>query len=109
MVAECIGLKYGPNEDVSSTTMGESGVDVKLTPQARKLYPFSIETKKQETFRLPKWIKQAKDNQLPDTNYQLFITKNRWDWLVVMDAKVWFKLFKEYTRLKNAKNSRRKC
>ena len=31
--------------------MGESGVDIKLSPKARKLIPYSIECKNKETFK----------------------------------------------------------
>ena len=33
------------DDDVRSTTMGDSGEDVLLSPAARKLFPFSIECK----------------------------------------------------------------
>ena len=34
-------------DDVRSTTMGDSGEDVLLSPAARKLFPFSVECKNQ--------------------------------------------------------------
>ena len=36
-------------DDISCAIMGESGVDIKLSPKARKLIPYSIECKNKET------------------------------------------------------------
>ena len=35
-------------DDIKSTTMGESGEDIQLSPAARKLIPYAIECKNQE-------------------------------------------------------------
>jgi hypothetical protein len=39
-------------DDVRSTTMGDSGEDVLLSPAARKLFPFSVECKNQEKLNI---------------------------------------------------------
>ena len=39
-------------DDVRSTTMGDSGEDVLLSPKARKLFPFSVECKNQEKLNI---------------------------------------------------------
>ena len=39
------------DNDIVCAIMGERGVDVKLSNKARKLIPFSIECKNQETFK----------------------------------------------------------
>ena len=39
------------------------GQDVRLVGEAKKRFPFSIECKWQESWSLPSWIKQAKENQ----------------------------------------------
>ena len=45
--------------DFKSTTMGESGIDVQLSPAARKLFPWGIECKNQEAISIWKCLKQA--------------------------------------------------
>ena len=49
-------------DDVRSTTMGDSGEDVLLSPAARKLFPFSVECKNQEKLNIWESLKQAESN-----------------------------------------------
>ena len=49
-------------DDVRSTTMGDSGEDVLLSPAARKLFPFSVECKNQEKLNIWSSLEQAEDN-----------------------------------------------
>jgi hypothetical protein len=49
-------------DDVRSTTMGDSGEDVLLSPAARKLFPFSVECKNQEKLNIWSSLEQAKTN-----------------------------------------------
>lgn len=46
-------------DDVTSTSMGAPGEDVKFSPLARQLYPFSIECKNVEKLNIWDAIKQA--------------------------------------------------
>ena len=39
-------------DDIKSTTMGESGEDIQLSPAARKLIPYAIECKNQEKINI---------------------------------------------------------
>ena len=48
-------------DDVRSTTMGDSGEDVLLSPAARKLFPFSVECKNQEKLNIWSSLEQAED------------------------------------------------
>tara|TARA_B100000131_G_C18098619_1_gene605053 strand:+ start:1397 stop:1744 length:348 start_codon:yes stop_codon:yes gene_type:complete len=48
--------------DFKSTTMGEHGMDVQLSPAARKQFPFAIECKNQESINIWNCLKQAEDN-----------------------------------------------
>ena len=43
--------------DIKSTTMGESGIDVQLSPAARKVFPWGIECKNQEAISIWKCLK----------------------------------------------------
>ena len=49
-------------DDIKSTTMGESGEDIQLSPAARKLIPYSIECKNQEKLNIWDSLKQAESN-----------------------------------------------
>jgi len=49
-------------DDVRSTSMGASGEDLLLSPVARKLFPFSVECKNQESLNIWSAIEQAENN-----------------------------------------------
>tara|TARA_R100000734_G_C3300347_1_gene91080 strand:+ start:259 stop:594 length:336 start_codon:yes stop_codon:yes gene_type:complete len=49
-------------DDVRSTTMGDSGEDILLSPAARKLFPFSVECKNQEKLNIWSSLEQAETN-----------------------------------------------
>ena len=48
--------------DFKSTTMGEHGMDVQLSPSARKKFPFAVEGKNQEALNIWKSLEQAENN-----------------------------------------------
>ena len=49
-------------DDVRSITMGESGEDILLSPAARRLFPFSVECKAQESLSIWSALQQAESN-----------------------------------------------
>ena len=49
-------------DDVKSTTMGESGEDIQLSPAARKLIPYAFECKNQEKLNIWSALEQAESN-----------------------------------------------
>ena len=49
-------------DDIKSTTMGESGEDIQLSPAARKIIPFAFECKNQEKLNIWSSLEQAEDN-----------------------------------------------
>ena len=49
-------------DDIKAAIMGESGEDIKLSPAARKVIPFSFECKNQERLNIWSSLKQAEDN-----------------------------------------------
>lgn len=89
---------------IESREMGQSGVDVKLIGEAKKLYPFSVECKNTEKWDLPRYIHQAKENCMPGTYWQVFLSKNRFSPIVIMDAECFFRLWKRYLKMKQRKN-----
>ncbi len=48
--------------DFKSTPMGAHGMDVQLSPAARKVFPFAIECKNQEALNVWKSLEQAETN-----------------------------------------------
>ena len=59
-------------DDVRSTTMGDSGEDVLLSPAARKLFPFSVECKNQEKLNIWSSLEQAENNSGTHTPLLIF-------------------------------------
>ena len=51
-------------DDIKSAIMGESGEDIKLSPAARKLIPYSFECKNQERLNVWSSLEQAEENCL---------------------------------------------
>ena len=72
-------------DDVVSRPMGSNGDDIMLSPYARKLFPYSIECKNQESGNVWKAYEQAGANS---GNYTPIVVmkKNNHKPLVVIDA-----------------------
>ena len=80
-------------DDIRSAIMGESGEDIKLSPAARKLIPYSIECKNQESLNVWKSYEQAQSNS-GDYEPVVFIKRNNQKPLVVVDANYFINLHK---------------
>ena len=59
-------------DDVRSTTMGDSGEDILLSPAARKLFPFSVECKNQEKLNVWSSLEQTETNAGKHTPLLIF-------------------------------------
>ena len=79
-------------DDITSTLMGESGCDIKLSPAARKLFPFSVEAKRQEKISLHAWWNQAKENCKEGTSPVIITKQNRKEPLVILSLEDFMKL-----------------
>jgi hypothetical protein len=95
-IVELILEKYSEltTDDVKSTISGESGVDVQLSTAAKKLFPYSIEAKNQETTKIWAWLEQAEKNCQPNTKSLLVFRRNRSKTYVVLNIDDFFKLLK---------------
>jgi hypothetical protein len=92
-ISKITGLPWGPDEMIASREMGQSGCDVRLVGEAKIIFPYSIECKNTEVWALPAAIQQAKDNRQENTDWLVFLQKNRMKVpVVVLDASVFFKL-----------------
>jgi hypothetical protein len=105
-ISAVTGIECGKDCLIQSREMGQSGVDIKLIGEAVKLYPFSIECKNTETWSLPATIKQVKANVKEGTAWQIFLSKNRFDPVMVMDAETWFEIWQELLELRKLKASK---
>lgn len=94
-ISHLTGFEWGSSGDdkpIESRPMGQKGVDVRMESQVQKLFPYSVECKNQETWSVPAWIKQAKENKKKGTDWLLFCRRNNFKTIVVMDVNAFFKL-----------------
>ena len=78
-------------DDIKSTTMGESGEDIQLSPAARKLIPYAIECKNQEKLNIWDSLQQAEENS-GDYSPVLIFKRNRTKTYAVLEFKELLKL-----------------
>lgn len=93
-ISELLDIPWGSEEQIASREMGQSGTDIRLIADAKDLFPWSCEIKNAETWSVPAFIKQAKDNQLPGTDWLLFMKKNQHEYIAVLDAEVFFDILR---------------
>lgn len=90
-------MEYAPEleqGDVVSTSMGAGGEDVKLSPAARRIYPFQIECKSKSKVAVYNDYAQATTHG--DHEPVLVIKQNQCKPLVVVDADYFFKNFRNH-------------
>lgn len=79
-------------DDVRSTSMGASGQDLLLSPAARKVFPYSVEVKQQESLNIWASLKQAEDNTKDGTTPLLVFGRNRTPQYVALSLDAFLKL-----------------
>jgi hypothetical protein len=94
-------------DDVKSTGMGQSGEDIQLSPHARKIFPYSIEAKRQEKLSIPAWWRQTITNIKENTNPVLIFRQSRQKALVVITLEHFMELVKENSEMKIIINNSR--
>jgi len=90
-VSELLDIPCGKDCLIESRPGAQTGTDVILIGEALERFPFSVEAKYQEKFAIPQWIKQAKANILPDTDWLLVFRKNYFKPCVLFDIPVLYK------------------
>ena len=78
--------------DVVSTGMGQAGEDVRLSPAARKLFPYSVECKSLKALSIYKIMRQAEANCPTKAEPVAIVKANREKPLAIIDAEHFFKL-----------------
>ena len=77
-IASMFGINFVQSDDtclIQSRPMGQHSVDIILRGELKNKFPFSIECKAQETLNIKDWIRQARENELPDTSWMLIFKK----------------------------------
>jgi hypothetical protein len=88
--------------DVKKAIMGESGIDIKLSPHARRIFPYGIECKNTEKINIWAAINQFEENAENEKLKPLLVIKrNRTDVHVVLRWEDFLKLSKERYSLPN--------
>ena len=82
-------------DDVTVAIMGESGVDIKLSPAAKRVIPYSFECKNQEKLSIWSALEQAENNTKEGTEPALVFKRNRSKTYVVVELDEFIKLIKE--------------
>jgi len=78
-------------DDIRTAIMGETGEDIKLSPAARKLIPYSFECKNQEKLNIWSSLEQAEENS-GDYPPVLIFKRNRSKTYVVIEIDEFLKL-----------------
>jgi hypothetical protein len=81
-------------DDVRSITMGDAGEDILLSPAARRLFPFSVECKAQESLSIWSALEQAESNAGKHIPLLVF-KRNRSKTYAVLEFKELLKLLDE--------------
>ena len=79
------------DDDIKSAIMGESGEDIKLSPAARKIIPYSFECKNQERLNIWSSLSQAEENSNDRTPVLVF-KRNRSKTYIAFELKDFLKL-----------------
>tara|TARA_R100001463_G_scaffold16888_8_gene43598 strand:- start:1307 stop:1660 length:354 start_codon:yes stop_codon:yes gene_type:complete len=84
-------------DDIRSAIMGETGEDIKLSPAARKLIPYSFECKNQEKINIWDSLKQAEENS-GDYDPVLIFKRNRSKTYAVINIEKFIELINENSK-----------
>ena len=81
-------------DDIRTAIMGETGEDIKLSPAARRLIPYSFECKNQEKLSIWSSLEQAAENS-GDYPPVLIFKRNRSKTYVVIELEEFIKFIKK--------------
>lgn len=83
-------------DDVKSTTMGDTGEDIQLSPRARKLFPITIEVKRRKSGMKIQydWIEQAKRHRKGEP--VVIFRADRKEWIVMIGLEHYMDLLRRW-------------
>ena len=76
MISRITNIPFNQADDTSEIKSREAslnGVDVILTGEARRKFPYAVECKNSEAISLPDWVRQAESNSETGEDWLLFI------------------------------------
>ena len=81
-------------DDIKSTTMGDKGEDIQLSPTARKKMPITIEVKRRKSGMKMQydWLEQAKRHGKGEP--VLFFRADRSEWIVMVGLEHYMELLR---------------
>jgi len=88
-------------DDVKSTTMGDGGEDIQLSPAARKKMPITIEVKRRKRRKSGMktqydWLEQAKRHGKGEP--VLFFRADRKEWITMVSLEHYMELLREWKK-----------
>ena len=96
LVREWFGLS---EDDCRPAVMGETGADLKLSSAAKRVFPFAIECKRQESLNIWQALKQAEENAAVEGLHPaLVFQRNRSKAYAVVPLATWLEMAAAYTR-----------
>jgi len=99
-ISEFSGLPWGKDEEIASREMGQTGPDVRLSANARRMFPFTVECKSGKQWNLPSAVKQCQANIYPSTEWLVVLDRphrdvgKRMPPIVVVDGERFFRILK---------------
>tara|TARA_B110001454_G_scaffold76210_1_gene73803 strand:- start:33 stop:380 length:348 start_codon:yes stop_codon:yes gene_type:complete len=84
-------------DDIRTAIMGETGEDIKLSPAARRLIPYSFECKNQEKLNIWSSLEQADENS-GDYPPVLIFKRNRSKTYVTVELEEFMKLIDDRSK-----------
>lgn len=85
-------------DDIRVAIMGESGMDIKLSPKAQEHIPYAIEAKNQEKLNVWSALEQAEDNATDKLSPVLIFKRNRSKTYVVVEIEEFLKLINDKSK-----------
>ena len=95
-IAELLDVEFGKDWPVASREMGQTGPDVRIVgEELKKKFPYDVECKWHEKWRVGEWIKQVK-NRTKDAEqpWLLFFKKRRSSINVCLKMDEFFRIYR---------------
>lgn len=103
MVSNLTKIPWGPpgtDMPIEPRASCQIGCDVRLESHVKKLFPFSVECKRQESWSIQEWIDQARANEAKGTDWLILAKKSNKNPVAFMDAIKFFTLLEELAELR---------
>ena len=100
-IGKLLGVEVVKDGDIESRPMGQSGSDIILRGEARRLFPYGVECKNVENLSIWKALKQAEEYGEPI----LFFSRNNTPKYVAMRAEEFFLLYKQLLNYNSGKGN----